>query len=97
MIVINCVGESKRLSKAVLDSSHLSYNNIQKLLRNKDIKVNGKRINKDLLVCDGDKIEIYFDEKNITLKVDYQIVYEDDNILIYNKPQFLYYYYNYYL
>lgn len=86
MVVINYVGESKKLSKVVLDNSHISYNNLQKLFRKKDIKINGKRINKDTIINDGDSIEIYYDDENSIKSMNYGIIYEDDNILVVDKP-----------
>ena len=63
----------------------LSYSSLQKLFRNKDIKVNGVRTNKDILVSAGDRIEIYASEQVLHGK-QIEIVFEDDNILVANKP-----------
>lgn len=63
---------------------------IRKALRNKDIKINGIRTKEDVVLNQNDRIEIYLPsnlpEKN-TPKTDLPIVFEDDNILIVNKPQ----------
>ncbi len=63
---------------------------IRKALRNKDIKINGIRTKEDVILNQNDHIEIYLPsnlpEKN-TPKTDLPIVFEDDNILIVNKPQ----------
>lgn len=59
-----------------------------KALRNKDIKVNSKRIGKDILVNTNDKIDIYIRDNilyNIPKKIQY--IYQDDNIAIVFKPQ----------
>lgn len=62
----------------------------RKALRNKDIKVNGNRVKEDMTLRPNDNIEIFlpnnFSNQN-TPKVDIPIVFEDDNILIVNKPQ----------
>ena len=68
----------------VLQKQDLKYNVIFKALRNKDIKVNGKRIKENLLVNKGDKIEIYFEE-NIQKEI--EIIYQDENIIVANKPR----------
>ncbi|MBR3280744.1 MAG: RluA family pseudouridine synthase [Clostridia bacterium] len=69
---------------------------IHRALRNKDIKVNGTREKDNVEVYDGDELEIYITDellnglnsKTSTHKiVKKNIAYEDDNILIYNKPQ----------
>jgi 23S rRNA pseudouridine955/2504/2580 synthase len=54
------------------------------LLRNKDIKVNGKRVNKDLLLNAGDKIEVYYDgaKKQLELKV----LLNECGVLAVDKP-----------
>ena len=44
---IKCKKEQK-VSKLISDELGISYNQIQKLIRNKDVKVDGKRISKDI-------------------------------------------------
>jgi len=61
----------------------ISYATLQKLLRKKDIKVNGKRISENINVFAEDIIDIYFKEPEEKL----DILYEDDNIIAVNKPQ----------
>ena len=59
-----------------------------KALRNKDIKVNEKRINKDTKVSKNDKIDIYISDTilfNLPKKIEY--IYDDENIAIIFKPQ----------
>ncbi len=62
--------------------SALSYVNLMKLYRKKDIKVNGKRVSKNCELCVNDVIEVFFNEKPQELEV----VFVDDNILVLNKP-----------
>lgn len=57
-----------------------------KTLRKRDIKVNGKRISENVSVYENDIIEIYLDDKFLFNNFELNIVYEDDNILIINKP-----------
>lgn len=60
----------------------LSYSAVMKLLRNKDVKVNGKRTNKDLALNVGDVVELYiFDLVPKT----YELIYSDQNIVVVNK------------
>ena len=54
------------------------------LLKNKEIKVNGKKVNKDIALNQGDIIEYYLTQKQ-EQKVAYYTVYEDENILIIDK------------
>ncbi len=54
------------------------------LLKNKEIRVNGKRIATDVLLQKGDEICYYLTPKQAE-KPAYYIVYEDENILIVDK------------
>jgi len=73
----------KILKSISLIAPTIPYSLLQKLLRKKDIKVNGKRISENINVFAGDNIEVYIKEQKIEL----DIVYEDGNILAVNKPQ----------
>lgn len=61
----------------------LSFGQAQKLLRKGDIKVNDKKAKENINIFVGDKIDIYLVEKS---KPTVDILYEDDNVLIVNKP-----------
>lgn len=63
----------------------LTYNSVNKLLRKKDVKINGQRIKDNIQIQVGDEVEVYFDFDKVS--IDYQIVYQDENTLIVNKPQ----------
>jgi len=65
--------------------SNISYNQVMKLLRNKDIKVNGKRISKDCIVEVDDEIIFYIKEDIISRKLD--VIFEDDNVIVIFKPR----------
>ncbi len=54
------------------------------LLKNKEIKVNGKRVGGDCPVCVGDKISYYLTAKQAE-KPAFYTVYEDENILVVDK------------
>ncbi len=65
----------------------MSYACIQKLIRLKDIKVNGQRINSNVVIHDGDELYVYATKEmidGIVLKP--AVVYEDDNIIVCDKP-----------
>ena len=77
--------DNKKLSKIVLDEKkEIHYPLFCKLLRKKDIKVNGKRVNKDIIVHEKDEITLYLPEEKQENKI-IQIIYEDNNILVVNK------------
>lgn len=79
--------DKKRLSKFILDSfPYLSPNMFYKSLRQKDIKIDGTRINKDCTVSAGSEILIYIVDNLLCPDIDLDIIFEDENILIINKP-----------
>ncbi len=77
------------LSKYILDVfENLKYSVFKKALRNKDIRVNDKKVSSDCEVRLGDKINIYINDYllfDIPKKLEY--IYIDDNILAVYKPQ----------
>lgn len=78
--------ESNKISNLILKNyPSIKYSQIMKLLRNKDIKVNGKRISKDEIVAANSEIQFYINDEVIEIKLD--IIYEDDNILVVFKPR----------
>ena len=54
------------------------------LLRNKEIKVNGKRVDRDMVLEAGDEVS-YFLTKKQEEKSAFHVVYEDENVLIIDK------------
>lgn len=68
---------------------------IYKIIR-KDLKVNGKRKKQDEILNEGDRLDFYIDEKDFwaftkkatkpKAKRQFEIAYEDENIIIVNKP-----------
>ena len=88
-IIVDKTNSGKKLNTYITSVfPDLNINVLFKALRKKDIKINGKRINENIIVNEGDIIDIYIsDDKlcntNIS-KID--TVYEDKNIVIFNKP-----------
>lgn len=87
--IVNELKEEILLSKYLLEKyPNLSKNVFFKALRNKDIKVNDKRISKDIQIKNLDKLDIYISDEllfNLPKKID--VIYEDNNILVVFKPQ----------
>ena len=94
-LIVNKKYDGKKLNTFLLHSvDGLTYSLFANTLRKKDIKVNGKRVNKDIVVYNGDEILLYISDevlasktKNYSFITDIPVVYEDSNILILNKPQ----------
>lgn len=81
---------NKLLSKFIFDAfPNLKQNTFYKALRKKDILINEKRINSNVQIFVNDTIRLYISDELLEgtpLAPKLNIVYEDDNILIVNKP-----------
>ena len=78
-IIIN---KSKKLLVYLTDVG-FSFNYASKMLRNKDVKVNGIRVNQNIVLNVGDVLTCYYD-KDVNLNK-FNILFEDENILIIEK------------
>ncbi len=79
---------SKKISSYLLYKFPLlKKGTLYKALRKKDIRINNVRISDDTIVHTGDEIKVFIPDEllcinNFTL----DIIFEDDNILVVNKP-----------
>lgn len=62
----------------------LNFSMLKTVLRKKDIKLNNKKIAKNMQIKKGDIVTLYLPEKK-EKKV--EIIFEDQNVIIANKPQ----------
>lgn len=84
-----------RFLKKYMSNATKGY--IYKMLRKKRIKLNGKRANPEDMITEGDTISMYLadetidkfkrDEKELLDNVKLDIVYEDENIIVIDKPK----------
>jgi len=67
---------------------NLSQNTLQKALRQKDIRVNGIRTSQNIILNSGDNLKVFICDELLlgNSKFNLDIVYEDDNIIVINKP-----------
>ena len=81
-------GNDTRLAKAIsVNFPKMSYASIQKLLRKKDIKVNGVRVSENIAVKNGDEIYVYATNDVLNgFVVKPVVVFEDKNIIVCDKP-----------
>lgn len=86
-LIVDKKYDNKKLNVFLNDMLPTLTNNLfYKTLRKKDIKINGKRVNKNINVFEGDEILVYISDELLSPSIGLDIFYEDDNILIINKP-----------
>ncbi|MGM9858268.1 MAG: RluA family pseudouridine synthase [Bacilli bacterium] len=91
----DCNQRVDKYVRKVLNEAPLSF--IYKIFRKKDIKVNDKRIDIDYILKENDIIKIYVTDEQLASfnkpkkyelsNFNLDIIYEDENILIVNKPK----------
>jgi len=97
-ITISSKEANQRVDKYVkkfLNEAPLSF--IYKLFRKKDVKINGHWVKENYILNEGEELTIYVTDSQIEefnkpkeiekVTLNHQIVYEDENILIINKPR----------
>ena len=90
---------NKKLNTYLLSKyKNLSTNTLYKALRKKDIRINGKRVSENVIIHTGDEITVFISDDLLSPTIDNHkyktlhdfvfsnIVYEDENILLVNKP-----------
>lgn len=86
-LIVDDKFNNKKLSTFLIASfPKLSINSFYKALRKKDIKVNGVRTNRDICIHTADNIDVYISDEILFPAFNIDIIFEDDNILIVNKP-----------
>lgn len=88
-LVVSNKFDNKNLNSFLMNEfPFLTQNTFYKALRKKDIRVNDIKVTENVIVHNGDNIKIYvLDEFLFGNKPSLDIVYEDNNILILNKPK----------
>ena len=82
MITFVADKNGKLIKLALKNNADLSYSALNKLLRNKDVKVNGKRVKDDVLLDAGDKVEIFYTVPN---REKFSVIYQDENVIVIDK------------
>lgn len=93
VIKVNEKYNGKKLSQFLFDNfDGLTNNTFNKALRKKDIRINGIRVSENKVIFCGDEIKIYvidellYKEFKDSSEKNFDIIYEDDNIVVFNKP-----------
>ena len=91
----DCNQRIDKFLKRMLKDAPVSF--LYKMFRQKDVKVNGKKATIDYILKEGDVVDIYLKEDLLNqfhkeallrpVKADFPILYEDDNILVIDKPK----------
>ena len=86
-LIVNKKYNEKKINKFLLDNiPNLTSGLFYKTLRKKDIKINGKRISENVTIFEGDEVLVFIDDKLLQPNFNLDIFFEDENILIINKP-----------
>lgn len=86
-LIVSKKYDKKKLNNFILDTfPDLSINVLNKALRQKDIKINGIRVKENVILHENDKLDIYITDEFLFKKLCLNIIYEDSNILVVNKP-----------
>lgn len=82
--------DNKKLISFIQDSfPFLNANVLYKALRKKDIRINNIKVSDNLIIHENDEITLYIIDELLFGKdvIDIKIVFEDENILVVNKPK----------
>ncbi len=88
-IIVNKKYDGKKLNNFLLDMFEgLKLNTLYKSLRKKDIRVNDIKVNDNVTVHCGDIIKVFISDDQLfaSQNTNIDIIYEDKNIIIVNKP-----------
>jgi len=86
-LVVSKLWNEKKLITCLQDAFPLVRQSVfLKALRRKDIRVNGVRVRENVVVYEGDEISVYVDDCFLLPSFVPSVVYEDENILMVNKP-----------
>lgn len=91
-LIVNKKYDNKKLNNFILDSfPNLNKNILFKSLRKKDIKINNIRVSENTTIHLGDEISIYIIDEYLLGENHFNIdiIFEDENILVVDKPEAL--------
>ena len=86
-LIVDKKFNNKKVSEFLFSKFNgLTKNTLYKAFRKKDIRINNVKISEDMAVHLNDVITIYIVDNLLYKKIEIKKVYEDDNILIVDKP-----------
>lgn len=88
ILIVDKKYDNKKICNYILDQfPNLKSGTLYKALRKKDIRVNNVKINENIDIHENDEIKIFIkDELLYSSNFVLDIIYEDNNVLIVNKP-----------
>ena len=86
-LIVPAKYDNKKLNTFLFDSfDGLKQSTLYKALRQKDIRINNIRISSNETIHTNDIVKVYIVDELLLSHNDFKIVYEDDNILVVDKP-----------
>lgn len=89
-LIVDKKYENKKVTNFILEHfPSLNKNTLFKALRKKDIRINNVRVHEDVYIHAFDEVSIYITDEYLFGKSkipEIKIIYEDENILVANKP-----------
>lgn len=86
-LIIPSKYDNKKINAFLFDSfDGLKQSTLYKALRQKDIRINDVRISSNEIIHTGDKVKVYIVDELLFSHNNFKVVYEDDNILVVDKP-----------
>lgn len=86
-IIVTKKYNGKKLNSFLFDNFNgLTNNTLHKALRKKDIRINNIKVSENQTIYEGDEIKVYIVD-NLLYKTEViEKIYEDENIVVFNKP-----------
>ena len=86
-LIVDKKFDNKKLSDFLYSNFNgLTKNTLYKAFRKKDIRINDVKINEDTIVYLDDLVTVYIVDALLYKKIKIEKIYEDENILVVNKP-----------
>ena len=86
-MIVFTANKTQKLLKAALENADVSYSALNKALRNKDVKVNDKRVKTDVYIKAGDTVKIYLPENDGERIEKFRVIYKDNDITVVDKKR----------
>ncbi len=88
VLIVNYKFDNKKLMSFLFDGfPNVSGSVFYKALRKKDIRINNIKVSENVIIHEGDEIKLYIADNYLDILPSFNVIYEDDNILVVNKPK----------